>query len=43
MFALRPTGDAADSSRSRGLVFGIGFNGALFNSPNPSGSDKDEI
>ena len=44
MLKLRPSiEEIEDNTRPLGLVFGIGFNGGLFDSPNPSGRDKDEI
>ncbi|MBY0280964.1 MAG: hypothetical protein K2W94_02280 [Alphaproteobacteria bacterium] len=42
--ALRPSEHAAaPESGASPFVFGIGFNGRLFGSPNPSGRDEDEI
>lgn len=44
MYALRPSSSAVeDNSRSNGLVFGIGFNGDLFNSPSHSSNNENEI
>jgi hypothetical protein len=43
MLKLRPSSEESVDHFSLGLVFGIGFNGALFDSPNPSASKEDEI
>jgi hypothetical protein len=44
MFALRPSKDKSQKGgRSEGLVFGIGFNGLLFDSPYHSQKEDNEI
>lgn len=44
MFALRPTSNKSKGwEESSGLVFGIGFNGALFDSPSRSNAEDNEI
>ena len=44
MYILRPTGTPLTPKEERdGLVFGIGFNGELFNSPSHSAENDNEI
>lgn len=43
MFLLRPSNEKLGEKDFLGLVFGIGFNGALFGSPNHTQKDDNEI